>query len=498
MPKFSSTDSGATILSKLNNTTITLGMDTGADYVCDGTADNVQIQAAIDFLDSLGGGKLIVHEGTYDIQGTGTTPTKYGIGLRSNIAIIGAGRNKTIFKQGAGQNCNRLFTTYGNGSKTNVILRDFSVDCNWSNQDHSGDAIDDYMSTGVVSYGNYWTINNLEVHDFGQYGGIVSHSAYSFITENEIYNGYYEDSSRKKWTIGIMQTGYGASKTTISHNYVHDIDGVGIEFEDEPSGCTCVGNIVVDCHDITDIASGITYVPAGIWSEGGRNTIIGNTVLGCTRGIVVRWVQGKDNESGYLNTVIGNTVKNSYWDGIYILGGASTEFTKHNIITGNVLMDNGLGGETGHSSQITLDTRASNNIISGNNLYLSVANVEYQISEIGTGTASNLIFNNMLTGTPTVANMLSVATTKVRNNIGWVTENSGTGTIANGATTATITHGLSVTPTLDDISITLGENPTNTPGAIFVTDLGATTFVVNCENDPGSSGLDFSWRAVVL
>ena len=70
---------------------------------------------------------------------------------------------------------------------------------------------------------------------------------------------------------------------------------------------------------------------------------------------------------------------------------------------------------------------------------------------------------------------------------------TGTGTIANGATSATITHGLDITPTLGMIRITLGENPSNTPGAIFVDTIGATTFQVNCENDPGASGLDFGW-----
>ena len=40
-----------------------------ADYVCDGTADDVQIQAAIDALPA-GGGKVILSEGTFDITAT--------------------------------------------------------------------------------------------------------------------------------------------------------------------------------------------------------------------------------------------------------------------------------------------------------------------------------------------------------------------------------------------------------------------------------------------
>ena len=46
--------------------------------------------------------------------------------------------------------------------------------------------------------------------------------------------------------------------------------------------------------------------------------------------------------------------------------------------------------------------------------------------------------------------------------------------------------------------VTLAENPTNTPGAIWVDTITSTQFNVNCENDPGASNLDFGWRAVVL
>jgi len=78
-------------------------------------------------------------------------------------------------------------------------------------------------------------------------------------------------------------------------------------------------------------------------------------------------------------------------------------------------------------------------------------------------------------------------------NEGYVTENGGTGSIASGTTADVIAHGCSYTPVLADIIITLGENPTNTPGAIWVDTIGAANFTVNCENDPGASNLDFSW-----
>jgi len=78
-------------------------------------------------------------------------------------------------------------------------------------------------------------------------------------------------------------------------------------------------------------------------------------------------------------------------------------------------------------------------------------------------------------------------------NLGHLTESQGTGSITSGVTTDVITHGLAITPVVGNIHITLSENPTNTPGAIFVTTITSTAFTVNCENDPGASNLDFGW-----
>lgn len=70
----------------------------------------------------------------------------------------------------------------------------------------------------------------------------------------------------------------------------------------------------------------------------------------------------------------------------------------------------------------------------------------------------------------------------------------GTGTIASGATTATVTHLNGATPLADQIRISPTSNPTNDPGHIWVDTIGATTFKVNCRTDPGTGGLTFSWQ----
>lgn len=94
---------------------------------------------------------------------------------------------------------------------------------------------------------------------------------------------------------------------------------------------------------------------------------------------------------------------------------------------------------------------------------------------------------------------LAVATGNiVRNNQYYITENSGTDTITNPATFQTVAHGLDVTPTVDDFTITLAENPTNAITALWVDTIGAANFNLNVEPAPGASDLDFGWKVVVL
>ena len=79
-----------------------------------------------------------------------------------------------------------------------------------------------------------------------------------------------------------------------------------------------------------------------------------------------------------------------------------------------------------------------------------------------------------------------------------VKANSGTATILNGNTSVVVTHGLSVTPTLEDISVVLGNDTTSSPATIWITNITSTQFTINSRNDPGSGGLGLGWRAVVL
>lgn len=74
-------------------------------------------------------------------------------------------------------------------------------------------------------------------------------------------------------------------------------------------------------------------------------------------------------------------------------------------------------------------------------------------------------------------------------------ENAGTTAIASGTTAIAVTHGLTRTPALSEIFITLGELSTTDPGQIYVDTIGSTQFTVRCRTNPGASNLDLAWRA---
>ncbi len=73
------------------------------------------------------------------------------------------------------------------------------------------------------------------------------------------------------------------------------------------------------------------------------------------------------------------------------------------------------------------------------------------------------------------------------------TENSGTATILNTATSVVVTHGLAITPDVNKIKIIGKENPTNDVGTIWVDTITATQFTIHVENDPGASNFDVGW-----
>src|SRR3954454_12424016 len=98
----------------------------GADYTCDGTADNIELQAAINAVASTGG---VVHAraGTYSLSAAITIP--------SGVTLAGEGP-ATVLKAATGLSGTTNLITNGShaGGNTGIVIRDLKIDGNRPNR----------------------------------------------------------------------------------------------------------------------------------------------------------------------------------------------------------------------------------------------------------------------------------------------------------------------------------------------------------------------------
>lgn len=146
---------------------------------------------------------------------------------------------------------------------------------------------------------------------------------------------------------------------------------------------------------------------------------------------------------------------------------------------------------------INYSSGATNRIIIENNYVPFSSGV--QTVGVQSAPATAIIRHNDFSGGYSGANALASVSSSalVQNNLGFVTESNGTGTINSGATTATITHLCNRTPTIDEIQITFGEQGSNDYGRWWIDTITSTQFRVNVTSDPGASNLDFGWSVTI-
>jgi hypothetical protein len=70
----------------------------------------------------------------------------------------------------------------------------------------------------------------------------------------------------------------------------------------------------------------------------------------------------------------------------------------------------------------------------------------------------------------------------------------GTGSIATGATSTTVTHGLGETPAAYDIQVVATNAPSTTPKIVYVTNIDSDSFDVNVVSSSATTGLTFGWK----
>ncbi|MBA7657847.1 hypothetical protein ES703_65790 [subsurface metagenome] len=284
-----------------------------ANYVCDGVADDIEINAALNALPA-SGGRVMLSEGTYNIVDSITIPA-------NNITLRGQGRSTLIDGDGLGNNEHAIVVS----GVTNCVIKKLAI----QTKAGGGNTIHCIaLSNGCNSF----TIESVTIVDSDSDGINISGT--------DILNGIIRDCSIEgadEWGIYCNMTG-DMLRIHIRDCFITGcgLDGMKLFNVDYGlvEGNTCYSN-----------GNNGIYVLNTDYAKLADNICIGNI----HRGI---YLLGVDNSTIEDNLCYLNTLVNIH------IGGTSS----HNIVEGNQC----ISANSATSDGIDVDGNAHNNSIIGN------------------------------------------------------------------------------------------------------------------------------------
>jgi parallel beta-helix repeat protein len=299
--------------------------------VCDGTADNVELQAAMTGLS--GGGTILLSTGTFNLAA--------GIQPHGNQRIVGQGES-TIITQPNSTNLSFLWVV---GNYNNTVFENFVIDGNIANQG-SGVALV-YFTASITNHTikNCTLKNGTRAVEVGSPGTITG----LYFYENQIYGCTNNQINLSGDTTHIL------NDIDISNNVINNVGGaMGIV-------AIYAQKVNISHNRITGDTATLESINVGSCSQ---VTIVDNICsYSGDGGIVVYGCASGDHPSGI--TVHGNIVEYMDLDGIVVLIYSGTDI-KNVVVTGNICRNCGQSG-AGHSG-IYLDT-VTDTVITENRCY---------------------------------------------------------------------------------------------------------------------------------
>jgi len=388
-------------------TEIIVANDGSGDYNCDGTADQAEINEALSNLPS-GGGIVRIKKGTYNLTGVVEI-------LKSNVILEGEG-TATLLRVVNSANLGDV-VRIGNGgsvSYTNITIRDFMIDGNQANQ--TSGANSPLVLWGTTSYKH----SKLNIENMWLTGAKQDCLKVIAIEDSVIKNCYIY--SNVGTAIGLFTTSQYISivgNVLVSNSY-----GV---YDNACNYNTMTGNVVRNNGYGFYVSSGLretitgnmifTSTNYGVYLTGAqRVTVTGNNFYGDNWSIVV----GNSSNITKYNVITGNVIAWPTSQGIALYYGSGTTISNvvsgnhifgagghgiyvyassYNTITGNAI-DNASRGTNNTSHSIYLSNNgtiySTYNVISSNNLHATQANKSaYHIREQGTSDDYNLAIGNI-------------------------------------------------------------------------------------------------------
>jgi parallel beta-helix repeat protein len=374
-----------------------------ADYIADGTGDQVEINAAIAaaYTASRGaGGKVYLLEGDYSVSSS--------TNMATGTMLVGSGPGTILKLANSTNGTFNLINITGTPSQrmSGVTISDLVIDGNRANQASGGQigiqgthaasstitrvAIRNTRSSGIAfDYSNSITIDSNTLEnvsiDTTYYLGIELYS------DNASYPSFGHVVSNNKLINAGGPTGfsvllYNTFNSIIDGNSLV-VDGAvsldaGIQIRTTSVGDFSYGNIISNNSLYGYPNSSISLYDESATYTVHNNTVTGNSITDSAIGI---------NLVGYAsnNTVTGNTIYSTSENGIVL--NASDD----NLIASNVITDNGGAG----TQDAIVIANSDRNLISGNR----IDTVVNQAVEIDSSSLNNTLVGNYYTNTATTA-----------------------------------------------------------------------------------------------
>ena len=334
-----------------------------ADYVCDGTDDQVEIQQAIDAVANAGGGTVKLLEGTYNIAAT--------IDMKDNVVLKGSGYG-TYLKAVAG-----ISQWIIHGGTTSFIKHTKIQNMRIENTDVSSVRLIAEFFDDIEISGCYFKNTKTDIF-------------YAKFFHSSIHDNYF-GGTQYTWSAD------GYSEDTV---FANNVIGGGLSFSGGSNNhkrLVFVGNLFIG-----DTGSNYNFIAPSTGNE--EFIIMGNIFRNSGRYLL--YLAGK------RHIVQGNYFYNAGREAMYFTG------LTDSIVKGNIVKDAATLADNTYQAILVTGT-SKNNLVSGNKISSSQANKpQYGIKEDSSNDDYNEISNNVIEDYSTAPFLLSGVHSQACNNSG--------------------------------------------------------------------------------
>lgn len=324
-----------------------------ADYVCDGTDDDIQIQAALDALPATGG-EVKLLDGTYNVEAD--------LVMDSYQTLQGQGYNTLLTTNT--DDVTLITATGGSGTeKVGIVIADLRIDGDGQITDNCYGIYLQYCDHCIIE--NCWVEDNYE--------------------DDGIQLQYCDHCSVKGCHTTANET-WGIDLVNCDYCIITDNDS-----DDDWGGIRVTGNYNVCSNNVFYSNS------SGIQITGDYNTCNGNVLNACVTSI-------KFNGCDY-SVAIGNTIALSTWDGFYLNN------LNHCVIANNTIYASSQTADNTHDNMVLIGL-VNDCLITGNVIRMgALANQpKYGINIENANCNRNMIVNNDLYDSGKTANFIDGGT----------------------------------------------------------------------------------------